>query len=91
MGFGISTAKQVEQVGEFADGVVVGSAICKALDAATAKVTAAASVEAFIKTLTATPGDRSKRRKISQAAAIAAQVGTEPFSQIAERISHSAH
>ena len=72
VGFGISTAKQVEQVGEFADGVVVGSAICKALDAATAKVTAAASVEAFIKTLTATPGDRSKRRKISQAAAIAA-------------------
>ena len=72
VGFGISTPKQVEQVGEFADGVVVGSAICKALDAATAKVTAAASVEAFIKTLTATPGDRSKRRKISQAAAIAA-------------------
>ncbi|MCA9957497.1 MAG: tryptophan synthase subunit alpha [Anaerolineales bacterium] len=42
VGFGISTRAQVEAVGALADGVIIGSALIKAVDAATDKAEAAA-------------------------------------------------
>lgn len=53
VGFGISTPAQVAQVSAIADGVVVGSAIVSAIDAASGGTTAAASLESFCKSMTA--------------------------------------
>ncbi len=42
VGFGISTREQVQAVGKLADGVIVGSALIKAVDGAADKPAAAA-------------------------------------------------
>ena len=64
VGFGISSREQVAEVGEFANGVVVGSAICKALDAPGKGKTPAQSVEAFVKSVTAPPAKAGKKRRL---------------------------
>ena len=64
VGFGISSREQVAEVGEFANGVVVGSAICKALDDAGKGKTPAQSVEAFVKSVTAPPAKAGKKRRL---------------------------
>ena len=50
MGYGISTAAQAAEVGDFADGVIVGSALINAVDAAVDKPAAA---RAFVRELQA--------------------------------------
>lgn len=64
VGFGISSREQVAEVGEFANGVVVGSAICKALDTPAKGKTPAQSVEAFVKSVTAPASKAGKKRKL---------------------------
>ncbi|MCB8923848.1 MAG: tryptophan synthase subunit alpha [Ardenticatenaceae bacterium] len=49
VGFGISTPQQAQAVGELADGVIIGSALVKAVDAAKDKPTAAATFVASMK------------------------------------------
>jgi len=68
VGFGISSRDQVAEVGEFANGVVVGSAICKALDKPGGGKTPAQSVEAFIQSVTAPSSKAGKKRKLEGAA-----------------------
>ncbi|MEM7698180.1 MAG: tryptophan synthase subunit alpha [Verrucomicrobiota bacterium] len=51
VGFGISTPDQAASVARSADGVVVGSAIVRQVEAAGASDTVAATVEAFVKPL----------------------------------------
>ena len=64
VGFGISTAEQVAEVGAIADGVVVGSAILKAIDGATKGQSAAAAVEKFISSISGGGGaPPSKKRR----------------------------
>jgi len=64
VGFGISSREQVAEVGEFANGVVVGSAICKALDAPGKGKTPAQGVEAFVKSVTTPPAKAGKKRRL---------------------------
>ena len=64
VGFGISSREQVAEVGEFANGVVVGSAICKALDTVKKGQTPAQSVEAFVKSVTVPSAKAGKKRKL---------------------------
>jgi len=68
VGFGISSRDQVAEVGEFANGVVVGSAICKALDNPEGGKTPAQSVEAFVQSVTAPSSKAGKKRKLEGAA-----------------------
>jgi tryptophan synthase alpha chain len=51
VGFGISTPEQVAEVGALADGVVVGSAIVKAIEAAGTGPDLEAQVQAFVRSL----------------------------------------
>ena len=67
VGFGISTPEHVAEVAAIADGVVVGSAICKALESGGA-TGGPAAVTAFIKTLTQ-PDASGKKRKLPPATA----------------------
>jgi tryptophan synthase alpha chain len=53
VGFGISTPEQVADVARFADGVVVGSAIVKTIEANLGSPDLPAHVEAFTRKLTA--------------------------------------
>ena len=53
LGFGVSTPAQVAEVARLADGVVVGSAIVKFIEANTAAPDLPARLEAFIRQLTA--------------------------------------
>lgn len=53
LGFGISTPAHVQEVAKLADGVVVGSAIVKCIEAHSADPDLAAKVEAFTRNLTA--------------------------------------
>lgn len=53
LGFGISTAAHVEEVARLADGVVVGSAIVKCIEANRTSPDLPAKVEAFTRNLTA--------------------------------------
>ena len=51
VGFGISTPEQVSEVGRFADGVVVGSALVDLIEAAETPGPAVASVSGFVSKL----------------------------------------
>jgi tryptophan synthase alpha chain len=51
VGFGISTPEQAAQVGEFADGVIVGSALIDAVDAATNVEAMPQAAAAFVRSL----------------------------------------
>lgn len=53
LGFGISTPAHVEEVAKLADGIVVGSAIVKCIEANAASPDLASKVEAFTRELTA--------------------------------------
>jgi tryptophan synthase alpha chain len=53
LGFGVSTAAQVAEVARLADGVVVGSAIVKFIEAHSAALDLPAKLEAFTRQLTA--------------------------------------
>ncbi len=53
LGFGVSTPEQVKEVAAIADGVVVGSAIVKCIEANAASPDLTKKVEAFVSTLTA--------------------------------------
>jgi tryptophan synthase alpha chain len=48
VGFGISTPEQVSEIGRFADGAVVGSAIVNLIEAAETPGPAVASVSEFV-------------------------------------------
>jgi tryptophan synthase alpha chain len=48
VGFGVGTAEQAEAIGEYADGVVVGSAIVDRIEAASSKASAVEDVAEFI-------------------------------------------
>jgi tryptophan synthase len=61
VGFGISTTAHVAEVSAIADGVVVGSAICKALEEG-GKTGGPKAVAAFIKTLTMIDPSAKKRK-----------------------------
>jgi tryptophan synthase alpha chain len=52
LGFGISTPQQVAEVAQLADGIVVGSAIVKCIEANSASADLPAKVEAFTRHLT---------------------------------------
>lgn len=51
VGFGISTRAHVAQIATFADGVVVGSAICKAVESVTEISKIRPTLESFVKSL----------------------------------------
>jgi tryptophan synthase alpha chain len=53
LGFGVSTPAHVQEVAKLADGVVVGSAIVKCIEAHSADPDLAAKVEVFTRNLTA--------------------------------------
>jgi tryptophan synthase alpha chain len=53
LGFGVSTPAQVAEVARLADGVVVGSAIVKLIEAHSASPDLPARLEAFTRQLTA--------------------------------------
>jgi tryptophan synthase alpha chain len=57
VGFGISTPEQVAEVAQFADGVVVGSAIVKTIEANLGSPDLPAHVEAFTRKMTAPLGE----------------------------------
>jgi tryptophan synthase alpha chain len=48
VGFGVSTPEQVSEIGRFADGVVVGSALVDRIEAAETPGPAVASVSEFV-------------------------------------------
>eukprot|EP00741_Cyanophora_paradoxa_P012541 tig00020614_g12119.t1 len=64
VGFGVSTREHVEQIAQIADGVVVGSAICKELDAHGPE-----GVKTYIHKLTAAPHKKHARDEAAEAAA----------------------
>lgn len=51
VGFGISTADQVQDVGRLADGVIVGSAVVERLERAAAPASGIADVTAFVRSM----------------------------------------
>ncbi len=51
VGFGVSTPKQVKEISSFADGVIIGSAIVKAIERNIGKKTLVNNVTAFVATL----------------------------------------
>jgi tryptophan synthase alpha chain len=53
VGFGISTPEHVREVGRYADGVVVGSAIVNRITAADSRAAAVDSVASFVAELKA--------------------------------------
>jgi tryptophan synthase alpha subunit len=53
VGFGISTAEQVQEVAQFADAAVVGSAIVQAVENAASQGSAPQAVAELVKQLTA--------------------------------------
>jgi tryptophan synthase alpha chain len=53
VGFGISNPVHVEQVGQLADGVVVGSAIVKFIESHAASTKLVTELEGFVRTLSA--------------------------------------
>lgn len=51
VGFGVSTPEQAEQIGRYADGVVVGSAIVNRIEAASSSRAAVESVSSFVRAM----------------------------------------